>query len=63
MHMYRKYMCMWLQKYGEKIQKGTHEEVHIGYWRSVGEHAGGRGSLKGEAKKKKEKEKDSSKKA
>lgn len=46
-----------------KIQKGTHEEVHIGYWRSVGEHEGGGWSLKGEAKKKKEKGKNSSKKA
>jgi hypothetical protein len=30
--------------------EGTHEEVHIGYWRSVGEHEGGRKSVKAEAK-------------
>ena len=63
MHMYDIYIYIYIYIYicdyvsVEKDPEGTHEEVHIGYWRSV-EHEGGRKSLKAEAKRQRDASKE-----
>lgn len=52
MHMYMRYthVTIWAQR--KKIQ-GTHQEVNIGYWMSIGvyEHRGAKRGKKGKGKK------------